>query len=448
MNKKLRATIYSLAFATAVSFAVAVGGFGAISAGADALTATRTLLFPDSYEEYLPLNNPTDVAISESYKAFADGHTIYLYDVDNGVYQTYEHTVFSLDDTKNNVTKLQFDKAENLYFLDASTTLYALDKSNFSNFGSSVATDTGFVCSTFAIQDETLYFTNVTTKTQISKVPLSSLDKQSVVLLQDNLSSKPTLAFWDGELYFTEFGKVVYKINPEQGALPTPTPIGVFTNELVSMSINSGTFACTDINGDFYTYDLSALTASKDPNEIPVLCYEEDGFSSLTSYGGFIYAVQDDAVKRYVVDSQCFDEGYAVGANLSENNRLNGATETLFLDGTLYVADNGNNRISIYDTATNTYKSPLSTDFAPEFLASNKQTLMVANANGLTVYNLQEDGYGETLFSYANLADTLTGVTHVYGKYYCATRNNRYFTVEQKNSEETGQLVWAIGSDT
>ena len=447
MNKKLRATIYSLAFATALSFVAGIGCFSAISTDADNTTAERTLLFPDSYEEYLPLESPADVAISESYKAFADGHTIYLYDVYNGVYQTYEHTVFSLDDTKNAVTKLQFDKAENLYFLDASTALYRIDKSNLSNFGSAMVTDTGFVCSTFILQDDTLFFTNVTTKTQISKVPLSSLDKKDVVLLCDNLSSKPTLAFWNEELYYTNAGKYVHKMSPN-GTLPQSWLVGAFTNELSSMSVNGSTFACTDINGDFYTYDLFALTASKDPNEIPVLCYEENAFSSLTSYGGFIYAVQGNAVKRYSVEEQCFDTTYAVGANLSEDNRLHGAVETVFFDNTLYIADNGNNRISIYDTVTNTYQTPIQTEFAPQFLASNKQTLMVATANGLTLYSLQADHYGETLFSYNNLADTLTGITHVYGKYYCTTRNNRFFTVEQKISEETNQPLWAIGNDT
>ena len=445
MNRKLRASIYILSVAAGASFACGVGFARTFSTVAQ--EKSRQLLFPDTYEEYLPLKNPADIAISESYKAFADDNVIYLYDVANGVYQAYVHNVFTMDDTKNTVTKLQFDKAQNLYFLDASTALYRLEKSQFSNFSAAQVTDTGFVCSTFIIENDTLFFTNVTTKTQLSKVPLSTLDKQSVVLLRGDLSSKPTLAFWDGELYFTEYGKIIYKINPD-GALPTPTPIGVFGNELVSMTINGGSFACTDINGNFAAYDLSALTASKDPNEIPTLCYEEGQYSSLTSFGEYVYTVNDDAITRYNVASQAFDDTYAVCAGASIGNRIHGATETLYVDGTLYVADNNNARISVYDTIKGTQKNSVPTDITPSYLASNNKTLMVASSERLALYSLQADTYGETLFSYGNLADTITGIAHVYGKYYCSTKNNRYFTIENKISEETGQPVWTIVGDT
>lgn len=445
MNKKLRATLYILCTAAATCFVSGVGFARTFSSSAQ--EKPRQLLFPDTYEEYLPLQNPLDVAISESYKAFADDNVIYLYDTATGIYQAYEHNVFAMDDTKNTVTKLQFDKAQNLYFLDASTTLYRLDKSQFSNFALSQVTDTGFVCSTFIIQDDTLFFTNVTTKTQLSKVPLSTLDKQSVVLLRGDLTSKPTLAFWDGELYFTEFGKVIYKINPD-GALPDPTLIGVFENELSSMAINGGSFTCTDILGNFSAYDLSLLTASKDPKEIPALCFETGQYTALTSFGEYVYTVKDDAITRYLVNEQSFDETYAVCANSSEDNRLNQATETLYVDGTLYVADNGNKRISIYDTVNNQQKTPVSTDVVPKYLASNNQTLMVASEERLTLYSLATDNYGETLFTYGNLADTLTGVAHVYGKYYCSTKNNRYFTIEYTVNEDTNQAVWAIVGDT
>ena len=444
MNKKLRATLYVLSFAAGICVTAGVGFSRTIQAGAD--TQTRTLLFPDTYEEYLPLQSPVDVAVSENYKAIADDNVIYLYDVDNGIYQAYEHAVSTLDETKNTITKLQFDKAQNLYFLDASTTLYRLDKTHFTNFGAATVIDTGLVCSTFVIEDDMLYFTNVTTKTQISKAPLSNLDKQHVELLQDNLTSKPTLALWNGDLYFTNFAQVIYKINPD-GTLPTPTPVGVFPSELVSITIHSNTFACTDINGNFYAYDLSVLEGSINPNELPTLCYEEGGFSSLTPFGEYIYAIQNNAVKRYDVATQSFDERYAVCSNAEDVNRLNGAAETVFVDGMLYIADNGNNRISVYDTVQKTYNQPIATTLSPVYLASSNQTLLVANDSGLELYSLAENNYGSILFSYTNSADSLTGVAHVYGKYYCSTKNNRYFTIEQKISEETNQPIWTIVRD-
>lgn len=444
MNKRLRATLYLLCTAVATFF-VAGAGFSRTFSGS-AETKRRQLLFPDSYEEYLPLQNPLDIAVSESYKAFADDNIIYLFDKANGVYQAYKHNVFS-DEINNTVTRLQFDKAQNLYFLDANTSLYRLDKSQFSNFSTAQATDTGFVCSTFIIQEDTLFFTNVTTKTQLSKVPLATLDKQSVVLLQDDLSSKPTLAFWNGDLYYTNAGKYVHKINPD-AVMPIPTSVGYFSHELVSMAVNGGSFICTDINGTFASYDLNAFANNIDANKIPALCLEEGQYSALTSFGEYVYAVQGDAITRYLIHEQTFDETYSVCTNSNKENRLRQAEETLYVDGTLYIADNGNQRISIYDTQNGNLKTPVRTDVMSKYLASDNQTLLIANEKQLVLYSLDANTYGEILFTYDVSADSLTGVAHVYGKYYCSTKNNRYFTIEYKVNEDTNQSVWAITKDT
>lgn len=447
MKYSKRTTLCLLGLASVLIATAGVGFSRPVSAEENGPTVQRTLLAPDTYEEYLPLTAPSNVAVSEDYKAFADGNVVYLYDEDNGVYRMYEHNVFVSDKTKNNVTQLQFDKFQNLYFLDASTTLYHIEKADLSNFASATAIDTGFFCSTFVIEDEMLYYTNVSTTTQISKVALESLDKYSAVLLQDGVISNPTLAFWDGELYYTDSGKYVLKINPESGAETKPTPIAMFPEGLTSMTINSGTFLCTDVNGDFFAYDLSALTSTKDPNEIPTLCVAENGYSALATFGEYVYTVYKNTVTRYNVANQAFDNAYSVCSASGAFNRLNDATETVFVDGILYTADNGNGRISIYNTETNRYQTPVITTIAPTVLASDNKTLLTASATQLILYSLDENSYGKELLTYNNLND-VTGVTYVYGKYYCATKHNRFFTVEQILSEDTGEQVWAIRNDT
>ena len=42
-------------------------------------TDNASLFLPASYEEYLPLENPSDVAFSENYIAIADGMNLYVY---------------------------------------------------------------------------------------------------------------------------------------------------------------------------------------------------------------------------------------------------------------------------------------------------------------------------------------------------------------------------------
>ncbi len=448
MKKITRTTIGLLTIATVFCCTAGIGVARAISTQAEEIQ--RELLSPDTYEEYLPLVKPTDIAVSEDYKAIADGSTLYLYDEKTDKYSEYTHNVYTQEPTKNVITKLQFDKYQNLYFIDVSTTLYRIDKAHLSDIQTYTAQDTGLNCSTFIIQEEMLYYTNVTTgdSSQISKAPLNALDPSHSLPLQNGIYQSPAIAYWDGELYFTDATQNVKKINASANGLTDFAPVAMFPIALRSIAIHSGMFMCTDANGTFYAYDLSLLTSTnKNPNELPTIAYAEGNFSALTPFGEYVYIADKSSVKRYDVAERQFDEEYEICNQSSAQNRLNGATETTFVDGTLYTADNGNARVSVYDTRTGNYNQPVSVTYAPTLLASDNHTLLAANDTWLALYSLQAETYGEELFAYTNSADTLTGITHVYGKYYCATKNNRFFTIEQTVDEES-QTVWGIGSDT
>lgn len=87
--------------ATADEFSAAQNGFNGdlknISADAAPFEAARdsandSLFLPSSYEEYLPLSEPSSVAVTENYTAIADGLKIYVYDRLAGSYSYYEHS--------------------------------------------------------------------------------------------------------------------------------------------------------------------------------------------------------------------------------------------------------------------------------------------------------------------------------------------------------------------
>ena len=93
--------------------------------GVSAATSTDVLVTPGSYQEYLTLNNPYDLAVSENYTAIADGNTIYVYGKDNTLYETYVHEENASDPNNNVITKLAFAENNTLYFLDGTSSLYS-----------------------------------------------------------------------------------------------------------------------------------------------------------------------------------------------------------------------------------------------------------------------------------------------------------------------------------
>ncbi len=433
-------TILSACTFAALTASVAAGSLVPNAAAAESTENEANGLFlPTRYEEYLDLSAPSDVAVCDDFAAIADGNVIYLYDKANGVYREYTHAPNLVDPSKNRVTKLQFDAADNLYFLDASTGLYYLQSVDLLSPETASATDTAFTCSTFILHDDTLYFTNVTTQTQLSKVPLNDLDKNAVYTLVDELSSKPTLTFWDEELYYTNSGKYLYKINPD-ATTPAETFVAAFPSELVSVSVNGGAFAYTDIDGNFSVRDLSALTSQKDASSVEEAFGKAGSFTSLCVFDEFVYAVNGAAVWEYSVLGENFTAS-EICASSSSVNRLNGATQTLLAGNKLFVSDNGNARVSVYDLKNATFNDPIPVTLLPTYLAANGQTLLLANQTQAALYDVSADNYGVQLWAYNGFIGEIAGIAEVYGKYYFATENNRYYLLEK------GENGWALTQD-
>ena len=391
---------------------------------AEEATVTDKLLVPSAYEQYLPLNEPSDIAVCEDYTAIADGNTVYLFDRADNVYRRYEHTL-NTDVSKNKVTKLQFDGNDDLYFLDASTYLYKIDETEFNDLATATVTETGVPCSAFLIEGDWLYYTNVTTEAQLSKVPLSDLNIHSAQTLVREIYSKPALAFWEGELYYTDAGKYLNKIDPTLSS-PTPTPVAAFSAEIVSMTVAGGVFACSDIDGTFSVYSLHDFDGQNIASKLPPAYKETDKFASLTAFGANVYVVNSNAVKEYDVETATFTT-YEICASSTSKNRLHGATELFLANEKLYVADAGNKRISVYDTATEAFLSPIPTKLSVEFLAAYEDTVLVADRETAVLYN----GNGESIGTFDGFNGKLIGVASVYGKFYLATDNNYFYCLEQ-----------------
>lgn len=441
MKKSAAKIAYTLAFTALLSAGAAVFALQNPQAKTQVSAAETelqdVLISPNSYAQYLPLENPADVAVTDDYIAIADGNALYVYDAKDEVYRKYLHEQ-NLDAPKNVITKLQFDGAGNLYFLDSSTYLYVLRVKDLETEQTPAPTRTNFSCSTFAIHGGWLYFSSVTGKSQLSKTPLSNPDVSTATTLVESLYSDPKIAFWNDELYYTNADVYLNKIDPEESN-PTPVLVHGFQNGIRSMRISEGIFVYSDTEDNFYAYALADVL-SHDETPVP-LTKDEGGYKSLCTHGEYVYAVQNHAVRRYSLKEKAFTD-YEICNRSAAINRLDGATQTYLYGDTLFIADNGNSRISVYDRATETFQTPIALSFSPDYIASDGNTLLAANEEQAALYGLSPENYGTELSAYQDFNGELVGSVGVYGKYYFATENNFYYALTQTQDGEQTQWTW------
>lgn len=431
----LTAILSSLA-GLALTGASMMPGFGAqpatakaeISPSTAAYTQTASisdqLITPVSYEEYLPLTAPMDVAVSSDYTAIADGNVIYVYNRAEGVYHAYEHSL-SATPAMNQVTQLAFSEAGDLYFIDGAPYLYVLTRIQLSMLDSGIqATNTHFTCSAFTLEGNRIYFTHISGATaNLSYTTLNRLETSAAHSLVDGIpgSTKPTLTYYDKAIYYTQYTNLL-RIDP-YSATAEPELVCAFNDAVESLVISGGELFLTDELGDFYVYSLAQLESNRHASYVTPTASDLSGeYKSLSLFGQNVYAVRNQSIREYTIGKTFTD--YEIGANSDSVHRLNGATDTLYKDGKLYTADSGNNRITIHTPSDGSYLA-MPTPQSPTLVAATETTYAAANAHIVWLFNA--DGQLATIDGFNG---KLVGLEGVYGKYYAVTDTNRYYVIE------------------
>ena len=418
MSKFFGKTAIGLLSTTALFSAVA--GVCALespkTASADGLL--DTLIAPTSYEQYLPLDEPTDIAVSEHHTAIADKNFLYIYDRKENEYEKYEHGNGA---PESHIKKLQFDDNGTLYFLDGSTS------TNFYTFNVETSTETplNLACGTFVVNGNDLYFTNSTEDLYYADLAVET--PTSIALHYSAVSS---LAFWNSELYFIQAKLNLTKINPKAGEQSTHTHIKMFTDNISSIAIANGVLGCTTDNGDFSTYALPCRDETS-----ASFTMENGDFTALSAFGDKLYAVQTarGVIKQYDTVQKNFTD-FEICANSSAPNRLNGAKALCLSHSRLFIADNQNARISVYDTKAQAFTNAIQTIVAPQFVSADENTLLTANQTQAVLYSVNNDDFGVASEIFTDFEGEITGVASVYGKHYLVTKDN-YFYVFEKDEQ-------------
>lgn len=412
-----RKTLF-LATLTALS-CVGAAGFctqknAPVSANADEYSLQ--LISPSDYRQYLPLIAPTDVAVTKEFTAIADGNTIYLYEGDItdttvGAYRTYTH--------QNPIEQLAFDGQGNLYFL-SEFMLYRLSTADLQT--SATAEPLNVVCSHFALNGDTLYYYAMS-KTAIKRYSLTNNQAMDDISLPYPLQDNSPLIFIGGKLHYVGNNGNGYTVCAISNG--KNEEIATFTEPLKSFSVANHLFGAVMESGAFFTYNYSDLQGKSTEGVPPVTQTEADGYTAVTTHDGDFFAIQGNAVKRYSSSSAAF-ESFEISSASSSTNRLDGANEVYLADGKLFIADNGNDRISVYNTDTDTFETAVSTTLQNPFITSYKDTLFAASEQEAAIYSLSSEGYGEAVYTLSvDEADgQIVGAASVYDTYYLLTNKS------------------------
>lgn len=432
--KKIMATIlWTLAFTTFCSTEAALSCAQTHPAFAEGNSVTAELVTPNSYEQYLDLNTPCDVATTQGYLAIADGNTLYLFDKADNVYRQYEHTA--------PIQKVEFDGRGNLYFI-SELELYKFTPEDMKN--GEAATSLSINCKgLFAIENDVLcYYTSLNA---LKFYSLSTNTALGEVSLQSPLQSESPLAFGKDGLYCvtesetTANGYTVYAINLQTYGL---TKITNINEKLRSLTVANNLLCFVTEKGDFFSYNVTDLSGKDDIAKVTPITSDKNGYVSISSFNGNVYAVRGNIIRHYSVENACFTD-YEIGASSSSVNRLNGASELTLNGNKLFIADDENGRIAVYDTESQTFGADIRTELDNPYLESYQTTLLVSSSTEAIVYSLAKRSYGEALLT-VNMENQaaegkIVGTASVYGRYYLLTENNYCYTL----SKESGEWAWS-----
>ena len=385
--------------------------------------AVPSLFLPGSYEEYLPLEYPTDAAMSEHYIAVADGNTLYLYDRSEGAYTAYTHRAA--------LAEVEFAEDGRLFFNDQNAQLY-----QYSYSTQTAEIQTNVPCATFLIEGNTLYTAAVAGgTTTLYAIPADSaaisFDRaETIGQLSSYAGASPRLAFLEGVLYCA-FNHLV------TSCTPTENGYAINTQLLAGSSTDaSGLSAFTVHEGEFYyavngTLDRDGLYRTV-LNSGSELLFEGSGFTSLFSYDGTLYGVQNGSVRAFSTENGAQLTGYEIGAGSNAPNRISGAGETVRAGDLLVIADEGNRRVLVYDIGEESFSSvPLGGE--PACVATDGESFAVSVGDSIFIY-----GRGESTPRYTHTAEsTVSGLTCVYGTYYYVTEHSYYGVAEEGAREFT-----------
>lgn len=402
---RMKKAILSFLILTAVVCGAMSLPTAAVRVGAQEKADSGTsLLTPQYYEEYLELENPSDVAFNDDYIAVADGNVIYLYDRAAGTYSEK-----ALEEGTS-VSSLNF-YGNNLYFVaktTASSPIVYIDCTDPAK--EQTATGIGS-CASFVINGETVYYSIVTAgeiTVYSSQMQDNDIPAASESFARSDGNTVPAFAVDDGSVYFS-LGTSVYNAAEPSSAIATLTDavaaFGIVKEDSQTGASYKIYYSSTSSDG-FFLWNGSEKSEIKEHGQEGS---SVRGIKSIKPYGGDFYLVTATAVKRYAPADNAFD-GYEIGKRTLTDLSAYGSriVVTDRTDGSALVYENGAGRRVLLRNGD--------ASLSPDFVCAGEGAFLVASGNAFYVFS-----YEGTAVRIEGTAGAPIAAAYAYGSFYAVS---------------------------
>ena len=366
------------------------------------------LLLPTSYEQYLELSSPSDIAFCEKYMAIAEGNRIYLFDRVAEQYKLYEHT------SNNPVSRLNFYESDgavylffiengpiNVYYIDCTAEILA------------PATNTGITCSSFLIAGNDFYYSSTADFVSVYRRTLDGLTfAQDVVDLTPELPDDsrpvnpitPAFAYCGDTVYFS-LNSIIYSVSGNEA---TPEPWNI-PSSILSFTIANSTvyYSTTASTKSFYTYTTAEKVVTE--NGDPVI-----NVPSIKLYNGAIYYICGNSIRSINASDGSFTD-YIITKYSDRNNRISEATSLSVSLPYLVISDAGNRRISLYKITDETYTEVGELNYIPATVCAGDESFVVADNTAERLYIYSYEGI---LLQTLEIGASITDIAYYFDTYY------------------------------
>ncbi len=415
MNARMKLFLGTVFGAAMLLLFAGVFARGALSAEAE---PSAELFLPGSFEQYLPLEHPADVAMNDSYIVVADGSSLYIYDKDAAAYERYDHLVQTLGGLEpRNITKIGFTSDGRLFFSDQDTHLFLY---GFATKEAQIQSE--IPCSTFLIDGDTLYTAAVANgRTTFLAFPhrggISYDRSRTIGSLDASTSISPHLFVLDGVLHCA-VNSMVY-LYRDNGVTFEPSwkPLAgeEIVQDLTSVAVLGGKIYYT-VNGAIQSRNGLYTTTLEGG---ATLLLPGDGFNALSVYREKLYCVKGATVRELETDGTAMRyTGYEIAADSDSPNRLAQAGDTVRARDLIVTADCGNARLSVYNTRTGEF-GVLDSGVA-NCVATDGYVIAAGVGSSVLLYRYGE----ETPYYVHTTANAVTGVAVVFGRCYYVTEHH------------------------
>lgn len=398
------------------------------------------LLMPETYEQYLELENPSDFAVNDHYIAIADkpasgNARIYVYDRNDAAagYRVYEH------ETDTNATLSSLQLYENggkthLYFVASGTQMF-IHHIDLNAAGGYTAIPTSVSCASFLISGDYLYYSTVTSVITVARMDMQGFDfagPEQTLTLPDGLTATNINPYFAQSYTAGDSDRIYFSAN---SAICSVTGDSLTATEEWSLSSSIRSFA---VVGQEVYYSTTALQpplfvySNGDSTEIRRNGEEVVNVPSMRLIGDTLYLLCGKNLQTFDPASdpasRTFEE-YEIGKYSVSDVRLGGAATISAYGGNLVIADQANRRVMVYSSRTQSYSYLRGLSYIPAAVCAGEDCFLVADNEANRLYIYRYEDFSPLLESPFALSGDMLDGAYSFGSFYLLTAGTQHGAV-------------------